>query len=306
MFNVEYKMRYINEKTSESILPNGYLERQFKRVSDMENKLNKDVSNFTFYEIIEYYKLLNTMSIGILRVLNSQFSMYTQWCLQHNLVLDGQNHFLEVRTEDYNNCINKALLNSKIVDRNTILEWVDELQNPRDQFMLLGLFEGIKGKDFCELANLRPCDINGNTANLCTGRTIEISSELEEIIDDCIKEQTYYSNTGKTEKTMPLIDRGYIIKDYPNTRDDVSEFQRGRQIYKGLQRLFEYLGIYPIISANQISEAGKLDMVKRRSKELGINCADYVLSNNIKEVEEKYNCTIIRRNYIMKYKDCLE
>ena len=306
MYNTEYKERFIKEKNNESILPNGYLERQFEKVSSMEERLGKDISNFTFYEIIEYYKMLNTLSSEVLRVLNSQFSLYTQWCLQQNLVNDGQNHFLELRTEDYDSCINKGLLKLKVINKDILLSWVDGLQNPRDRFMLLGLFEGIKGNNYCELANLRPEDINGNTAKLCTGRIIEISDKLKCIIEDCIEEKKYYCNTGKAEKTMPLIDRGYIIKDYPNTKDEVSEYQRGRQIYNGIQRLFVYIGIYPGVSANQIYESGKLNMIITRAAELGINCTDYIYSSKIKEVEEKYNCTIVKKSYIIKYKNYLD
>ena len=306
MFNAEYKERYIKEKNSESIVPKGYLENQFKKISLMENKLNKDVSNFTFYEIIEYYKLLNTHSVEFLRVLNSHFSAYTQWCLQQNLVRDGQNHFLEMTSEDYDSCVNKTLFNLKVINKKVIMRWVDELQNPRDKFVLLGLFEGIKGKDFCELANLRPGDVDGNIVNLCTGRKIEISDKLKYIIEDCIDETIYYSVSGKEKKTMPLIDRGYIIKDYPNTRDDVSEFQRGRQIYNSIQRVIKCIGVYPTVNANQIFESGKLDMIKVRSEELGINCIDYIYSKNREEVEEKYDCTIKQKTYIMKYKNYLE
>ena len=306
MFNAEYKERFIIEKNNESIIPKGYLEHQFKRVAEMENKLNKDVSNFTFYEIIEYYKLLNTHSVEFLRVLNSHFSAYTQWCLQQNLVRDGQNHFLEMTLEDYDSCVNKTLFNLKVINKKVIMRWVDELQNPRDKFILLGLFEGIKGKDFCELANLRPGDVNGNIVRLCTGREIKISDKLKYIIEDCIDERIYYSVSGKEKKTMPLIDRGYIIKDYPNTRDDVSEFQRGRQIYNSIQRLIKCIGVYPSINANQIFESGKLDMIKVRSEELGINCIDYIYSKNREEVEEKYDCTIKQKTYIMKYKNYLE
>lgn len=306
MFNAEYKERFMAERNAEVIMSKGYLECQFKKVSSMEHNLNKDVSNFTFYEITEYYKLLNTYSVNALRVLNSHFSLYTQWCLQQNLVKDGQNHFLELRTEDYDSCINKGLLDSKILPKDTIIEWVDELPNPRDQFILLGLFEGIKGKDFCELANLKPKDVNVNSVRLCTGRTIQISDKLVNIIRDCISEKIYYSTTGKEKKTMPLIDRGYIIKDYPNTKDDVSEFQRGRQIYNSIQRIMQFEEVYPTISANQIFESGKLHMIKERSKELGINCIDYIRSEKISEVEEKYNCTIIKKSYIIKYKDYLD
>ena len=301
MFNAEFKERYIIEKNSESILPKGYLERQFDKVSSMEENLNKDISNFTFYEIMEYYKLLNTSSIANLQVLNSQFSMYTQWCLQQNLVADGQNHFLEMRFEDYDMCINKGLAELSIVSKKMIYKWIDELQNPRDQFILLGLFEGIKGKDYCELANLRPQDIHGNTATLCTGRTIEISNKLVSIIEDCIEEKIYYSLSGKEKKTMPLMDRGYIIKDYPNTIND-----SGRKIYNSVTRIMQFIGVYPKISAAQIFESGKLDMIKTQSEKYGVNYTDYILSNKIKEVEEKYNCTIIKKSYIIKCKNYLK
>ena len=116
MYNKEYKERFIAERENKK-----YLECQFEKVSSMETELNKDVSNFTYYEIVEYYKLLNTCSLEYLRVLNSQFSLYTQWCLQQNLVSDSQNHYLELRTEDYDNCINKALINLKVIPKSVIL-----------------------------------------------------------------------------------------------------------------------------------------------------------------------------------------
>lgn len=306
MYNTEYKERFTSEREAEAILSKGYLECQFEKVSSMEERLGKDVSNFTFYEIIEYYKLINTHSINVLQVLNSQFSLYTQWCLQHNLVNDGQNHFLEMRLEDYDKCINKTLFNLKVVDRKTVLNWVEQLQNPRDQFVLLGLFEGIKGKDFCELANLKPEDVNGNILKLCTGRTIEISDRLKHIIEECIEEKIYYSASGDRKKVMPLIDRGYVIKDYPNTKTGVSEFQRGRKIYNSTQRIMQYIGVYPSVSANQIYESGKLDMIKTQAVKHGVNCTDYIYSENINEVKEKYNCTILAKSYIMKYKNYLE
>jgi len=306
MYNTEQKQRFIAEREVEVILSKGYLECQFEKTSIMESELNKDISNFTFYEIIEYYKMLNTYSIGNLTVLNSQLSSYTQWCLQQNLVGDGQNHFLEMRSEDYDACVNKTLFNSKIVNRDVVLDWLGQLQNPRDQFILLGLFEGLKGKDFCELANLKPEDVNGNTVNLCTGRTIEISNKLKYIIEECINEDMYYSVSNNDSRKFPLIDRGYVIKDYPNTRDEVSEFQRGRQIYNSIQRIIQYIGVFPSVNANQIFESGKLDMIKTCAKKNGMSCMDYIYSNNLKEIEEKYNCTIQRKSYIMKYRNYLE
>lgn len=306
LFNEQIKLQYIEERNKEVILPDKYLERQFKKISDMENELNKDLSNFTFYEIIEYYKLQNVSSLDSLTVMNSQFSLYTQWCLQKNLVKDNQNHFLEINIDIMKGCINKALFDRRIISREVILNWLEQLPNPKDQFVLLGLFEGIKGKDFCELLKIKPSDIQGNTISLCTQRKVKVSDKLISIINDCITEEIYYSISGSGAKTMPLIDRGYIIKDYPNAKTDVSDFSAGRKIYNSIIRILNYFDVLSFMTANSIAESGKIHMIKERSKELEISPKEYIYSNYIKEVEEQYNYKIVRSTFILKYNDYLE
>ena len=306
LYNEEIKLRFISERNKEAILPENYLERQFRKTSDMEKELNKDLSNFTFYEIIEYYKLLNISSLDSLSVMNSQFSLYTQWCLQENLVKDNQNHFLEINIDIMRGCVNKALFNMKIISKNTILNWVEQLPNPKDQFVLLGLFEGIKGKDFCELLKLKPEDINknNNTAKLFTGREIKISNKLSSIIDECVLETKYYSITGNNTKIMPLINRGFIIKDYPNAKDNVSDFFAGRKIYNSIMRILNYFDA-GFMTANSIYESGKINMIKEQSKKLKISPKEYIYTNNIKEVEEKYNFKMVRSTFLLKYEEHL-
>ena len=304
-YNPEIKIQYIEEKSKEVIISNNYLECQFNKTSKMEEELDKDLSNFTVYEITEYYKMLNISSFDTLFVMNSQFSMYTQWCLQKSLVKDNQNHFLEMTLEHLKDCLNKALVNMKIVSRETILNWVDQLPNPKDQFVLLGLFEGLKGKDFCELSKLRPEDIKGNIATLCTGRDIELSDRLLKIISDCVAEDKYYSISGNGTKVMPLVDKGYVIKDYPNARGDVSDFQLGRKVYNSITRILNYFDVLDFMTANSIAESGKLHMIKEKAKELNMSCKDYIYSNHITEVEKKYNSKIVRSIYWLKYEDYL-
>lgn len=304
-YNSELKIQYIEEKSKEVIISNNYLECQFNKTCKFEEELNKDLSNFTVYEIVEYYKMLNISSFDTLFVMNSQFSMYTQWCLQKSLVKDNQNHFLEMTLEHLKDCLNKALVNMKIVSRDTILNWVDQLPNPKDQFVLLGLFEGLKGKDFCELSKLRPEDIKGNIATLCTEREIELSDRLLKIISDCVVEDKYYSISGNGTKVMPLIDKGFVIKDYPNARGDVSDFQLGRKIYNSITRILNYFDVLNFMTANSIAESGKLHMIKERAKELGLSCKDYIYSNYIEEVEKKFNSKIVRSIFWLKYEDYL-
>ena len=304
-YNEDLKKRYLNEKEENLSITSNYIDVQFRKVSETECELDKDVSNWTVYEIIEYYKLLNVTSFESLMCLNSIFSQYTQFCLENSLVRDNQNHFLECTKEVLLGCLNKAILDKKMVDRSTVLKWVDELPNPKDQFVLLSLFEYGKSKDFKDIVYASQDNVNDDNTLKLTDRTVNISNKLIEIIRGCKMEDTYYSISGNGTKTMPLIDYGYIVKSYPNQNMGASDFQKGRNIYIACQRIFDYLGIGEWMSPNSVSEAGKLYMIKERAKELNITPMQYLYSNNINEVELQFGCNITRSVYGKKYNEYL-
>lgn len=307
-YNEEQKKKYLKEKEKEkkskSFLASASV--QLRKVSDMECELDKDVSNWTIYEITEYYKLLNMTSFDSLRVVNNMLSLYTQFCLQDNFVKDNQNHFLECTPEVLSSCLNKAILNKKIVSRETILQWIDKLPNAKDQFILLSLFEYGKSKNFIDIVNVKQsdCDKENHTLTL-SNRTVNISDELIDIIEKCECQKVYYSMSDKNKKTMPLVDNGFIIKEYPNTGEVVSAFQKGRNIYVGCQRIFDYLGIGQWMTTNDISESGKVYMIKKEAELLNITPKEYLYSQNIRKVEEQFGCEIRARDYIKKYKEYL-
>ena len=301
-YNVDWKQRYLKEKETMLSIPSNYIDVQFRKASETEYELNKDVSNWTTYEIIEYYKLLNVTSFESLLCLNSIFSQYTQFCLENSLVRDNQNHFLECTKEILSSCLNKAILDKKMVDRKTVLGWVDELPNPKDQFILLSLFEYGKSKDFKDIVYASTADLDEEKCELkLSDRTVKVSERLIEIINDCKLEDTYYSISGKGTKVMPLVDYGYIVKSYPNQNMGLSEFQKGRNIYIACQRMFDYLGVGQWMSPNAVAEAGKLYIIKEKANELNITPMQYLYSDDIQDVECQYGCRIVRSVYAKKY-----
>ena len=105
---------------------------------------------------------------------------------------------------------------------------------------------------------------------------------------------------------MPLVDRGFIVKDYPNARTDVSEFQVGRKIYTGISRILKYFDVLDYMSAYSIADSGKIHMIKERSKIIGISARDFLKDeNHIKEIEMQYGIRISRSVFYMKYKEYL-
>lgn len=300
MYNQIQKEKYIELRESEVKLPNNYLLSQFNKSKKHEELINKDISNFDETQIVEYYKSLNIASLESLTVINSQLSMYTHWCLQNNLVNDNQNHFLNINIEILYSCINKAVFVKQIVTKEEVLNYVSQLPNESDQFIMLGLFEGIKGKEFCELVHIKLGDIKGRVATLVTGRDVMISDRLYEIAVSSDKSYQYYPLTGNEVKVMPLVG-DTIIKNYPNISEDVSAFQLGRRIYNKITRSLNYVGVLQWLSANSLYESGKINMVIERSKFYGVSAQDYVYSENFKEVEKQYNSQITRSTFLLKY-----
>ena len=143
MYNQELKERYRKEKESYTTVSAYYFSSLFKRTEPFEEQLDKDASNFTTYEIINMYKTLAIMSLDTIATMNSNLSMYTQWCIQENLVNDYQNHYLEITRDMMASFVNKLAMDKKVVSREQVLDWCQQLPNPSDSFCLLGLFEGI-------------------------------------------------------------------------------------------------------------------------------------------------------------------
>lgn len=304
-YNEELKKRYITEKEKSLAVTSNYIDVQFRKASEQEYDLDKDLSNWSTYDIVEYYKLLNMTSFESLLCLNSIFSQYTQFCLENSLVKDNQNHFLECTQEVLYNCINKAVFDKKIVTRKTVLKWIDELPNPKDQFILLSLFEYGKSKDFKDIVYASSSNLQDNNLLKLSDRTVHVSDKLVSVIKDCCNEDTYYSISGRGTKTMPLVDYGYIVKSYPNQNINLSDFQKGRNIYIACQRIFDYLGVGQWMSPNAIVESGKLYMLKEKAKEKNITPIECIYNECIKDVEMQYGCSIIKSVYAKKYSEYL-
>ena len=299
LYNEEQKERYlynyvapVNQTNTKNI---------FINLTETEEANHKDVSCFSSYEIIDYYKCLNATSVHSLFVINSVLSQYTQWCLQENLVPDSQNHFLEFDFATLNQYVNKLKLDNKIITREELLSWLQFLPNPRDQFAILALFEFGKSKLNVELTHAHITDIQDNSIKLCTGREPVISDELKNYALNSANTYEYVAMTGDEERINNLVGDN-IIKNYPNTVS-TSDKSAHKRLYTSILRVMQRKGLD--LTINDIVESGKIHMIKTRAAELGISSKEYVNSPYIKEVETQFNCRIEQKRYIIKYGDYL-
>lgn len=300
MFNSEIKGRYIVEKEKTTVVPDNFFNRIFSKSEPFEKSLNKDICNFTVSEIVDFYKIINTSSIHSLNVINSALSLYTQWCLSESLVLDGQNHFSEISQEQYESMINIALKTKKIFSRKDVLNWVEELFNPSDGFLILGLFEGICGIRHREFYELKYSDFANGRVKLNSGRTIPVSDKLISLAEESVKEDVYYSGTERSER---IVEQGDIIlRSVRPSGIGASPEKFDKRILMRINRITKFLGI-EWCSGNDFIISGKIDFITRRSNELGISGRDYLYGIGEKEINKQYskiiNPYVFYKNYGM-------
>ena len=304
MYNADQKRRYISSRGKDMLTEEGHLEQMFNRIEQFENRLGKDLSTFTVKEIMEVYKMLNVSSVGVLKVLNSYYSSYTSWCLKENLVSDNQNHFLEMTLLLFEKCINKNKLKKYIWTRDEIYQYVDALPNARDKFCILSVFELGVYKESEAQVKIRIEDLSPSGLRLFDGRIVNISDKFREIIYDAAQEDSYKLITG-AEKVISLYNEGYVYKRTA-VRKEVGEdnilSRRSISFKKLLKAIVVYLKS-PGANPSTISDSGKIDMILRRSEELGISSKEYIL-NFSDEIVHQFGRKV-QTGFVINYKDIL-
>lgn len=282
MFNNNIKQRYIDYKNNSVVISNTYLLNVFNKCFNYETELNKDLCNFTHYEILNMYKTWNISALDYLYVINNTLALYTDWCIMQNLVIDFQNHYKEISRHILSDeCINKIYQEKKIISREELYEWCSMMRNPSDAFVLIALFDGLEGSNYTELANAVVANINEEKQIYSLPRgDIKISHTFIKYAFEAVAEQTYYGITGAGERQMPLAVSDLIVKPYINTSPDITDVRKGRNIYNRLARIFKYLDVYEWMTARALIDSGRIDFINRRCKELNVSVETYLRQNN--------------------------
>lgn len=305
-YNDQLKQRYLRYKSNECLALD-HIETAFRKTADFERQLDKDASCWTANEIIEFYKMCNSVNSTSLYNLNSILSLYTQFCLLNTLVPDNQNHFLEVTYELIDRCVNKAASNRLIIPEETIYNWLKLLPNARDKYIILASYEIGISKDYHDIVYARPQDVDRehNIIHL-DNRDAHISDKLIAVIDGCLEETECIPISRRAQRQLKLIDSGYILKEYYNTSGDISDFRKGRNIYAHFKRIINYLGEYEKINLNNVATSGMIHYLRRRLTEENLTLEQFLsIPRLVFELENQYNIKIVKSQFIFKYKDYL-
>ncbi len=289
MYNAERKHQFLNERRSEvELSPN--TEIWFESMEYFEKEYDRDICEWTSTEIIRYMKYMSTPRVQTLIIFKGSMSIYVDWCITNRLVDDNQNHFTELTTETLCECIDFTKLRSLILTREELLENIRTLNNYSDQFIFLGLFEGINAQN---LINVGVSDLEGNELHLHDGKTITISNGLRHTILMAAEETTWIS-TKSRQKEYDYIPSDKIIRiiDRKNPQTNMMLLLGGR--FRGA---LAFMGLPSEISRKDIMESGRLDYIQNIMKEKNMSLHDVIFNSDIRnDVESRYgkiqNCGV--------------
>ena len=306
MYNEAIKKRYRQEREKTVVVPQYALNLDFKKTSSFEEQLDKDVYNFTVYEILNMYKTWNIKSLDTLYVMNNRLSQYTQWALEQNLVIDSQNHFLEINRDMLLGCINMIAQQNRIVSREQMIAWCSKLPNACDKFIFLGLYEGLNGKDYEDFWNASIDDIDKEKKTIRIKRgNLPISTELIEYAEESNNTLELYPMSGDMGRVTKLVENGKIIKLKTNSMYD-DPFHNGKNIYIAIVRVCKFLDIDRWYNTRQVNESGIINFIRQALKQYELSFHDYLWSDHKKEVEFQYDRKIVRSSFYTKYKNLFE
>lgn len=301
VYNQEIKDMFIDWIDIEKYPPRWW-ERVFEKTKILEEKYGKDLFNFTTEQIIEFYKFLDINSLESLMIYNINLIKYGNWALGQHLIIDGQNHFSEISNENLAACVNASDLNKSILDYKDLRQLMGQLYNDQDRFIFFCLFEGIKGKDYCEILNLKMSDIDGNKVKLIN-RTIMVNENFAAVAKEADREMEYITLTQRPIKLIPSIT---IYKEKYNSQG----IDPGRTIYSTLIRGIQMAGISSSVNASSIYNSGLIYYLNQLATKEEVTVEtlleDFDYREKVKPILNKYKFNInMKKRFMLKYKEYL-
>lgn len=305
VYNQENKEWFL-ESIDLTQYPPRWWERVFEKSSMFEKIKDKDLYNFTTPDIIEFYKFLDIGTITPLIIYNTNLIRYAQWALNENLIVDGQNHFDELTSEILATCLNVTKTEQSILSYDTFVDLINrKIVNDQDKFIFFCLFEGIKGKNYQEIVDMKMSDIDENnlSVHLSSGRNVSVSPDFINICKKADKQTVYVGIVGN-EIERNLVPGNNIVKEKSNSQGKNLNRTVYNTIVRNIAAVFE---LADVVTAKSIRDSGLIYYLNKRADKLGVSVSELMYDlNNWQDLIDKYQFNPdTRKRWLLQYKDFL-
>lgn len=237
-FNNEFKNKYIESLNKGYVVP---AQEYFNQSAKFEEKMGKDIALFDKAEWFEFLQSINIITLNKAKQFYAFFATYAKAYISKNSP-DSENFYQTITDEDLveytSNVVNKEMC----IQRDMMLTLVNEIPSPIDQYMVLAIYEGIKGENFTDITMLREEDIDteNNEFHLASGRVVKVSQELVNIALKASAQTVYVTPqsplSNKTTSAVNLGESEYVFKIRNNSQTKTA-VNNPKRIYDKFLRL---------------------------------------------------------------------
>lgn len=275
----------------------------FRKIESCEEKLQKDVSEFTKEEAFAMYTGLKSRSVYTLMNNNTILKAYCAWLRYHHGL--GSDVYEQINIDDLKPCVDKNA--SKLLSREEITEIEDQLLNVTDAAIIECLFQGIAGlsmRDITEL-NESMLDKENECIVFPDGRIFDISSRLCDLLEEAFQEETYICY-GETLRAKKLQGKGKLFKERDNMYAADSDDKRFRAVYRKIMVVRNYVGIKEL-TMKGLAASGMVYYLRKCLNETGLSLKEYLQTESGEALMTRYGYLSEYRldNVIHKFKDLI-
>ena len=257
----------------------------FRKTASYEEKLNKDVCEFTKDEALEMYRWLKSRSVYTLLNDNVILKAYCAWRKYYH-GMETESAYEDITIEDLKPCVDTKA--SKLLSREEISDIEDRLLNYTDAAIVECLFQGISGQSMRDITELNEhmLDKENKCLIFTDGRVFDITDRLCDMLEKAFQEDTYICY-GETLRTKKLIGKGKLFKERDNMHAADSDDRRFRAVYRKIQVIRDYVGIKEL-TMKGIAAAGMAHALRENLAKTGQNLKEFLQSPLGEQLMDRY------------------
>lgn len=290
MYNPEIKERFLKNYPPQTQIT---YKRVFLKSEYMEELLGKDLYEFNLSEIedVLYHMNPKTMPASLLN--GRTLTAYISWAIEQGLRSNTINPLKAFSSSYFDKFIDKSL--KLYFNDSEIRQIEDGCNNPQDAVIIRLLFEGVNGKYYSELRNLKKQDVDFDNCILTLTdqdgeqRKLKVSQRAIDLIGKAIEQKHYWKRNGEVDPTSnvreytDLVDNDYVIRPSNTKVEDVNSPIKKNVLFRRIRMISDVFGL-PYLAANNITKSGIIYLAKEKVKE-GWN----VDTKLYKEIAQRFN-----------------
>lgn len=276
MFDKEQKEAFIKEYLKSKVVAKTSLYAVFRKTEPFEEKLNKDVSQFTREEILDMFAQFRAKSVNSL--LN-----YAIILKHYSRLMRGENEYESITKADVVDLIDKS--GNILLSREELDDIEAQLLNWSDKAIVELLWEGISGKNMIDIYSVSEECIQSDM--LCVnGKEFPLTDRLRELLPKAFAEVEIMSY-GNTMRIVEVEGKGRLYKERSNARGTDTDDAHFRYFYRKIQIFREYLDIQGLTMKN-LQSSGLWHYLQLGVKETGLEPREFLKTKLGEELARRY------------------